>query len=62
MWQGFFVHQLLAVGQKGIPAIQLKTTKFAALETIFASQKLPMQPNTVLTYTIGIGYYAETTK
>ena len=34
MLQGFFVHQLLAVGQKGIPAIQLKTTKFAALATV----------------------------
>ena len=55
MLQGFFVHQLLAVGQRGIPAIQLKTTKFAAFRDYFASQKLPMQPNTVLTNTIGIG-------
>ena len=48
MLQGFFVHQLLAIRQKGIPAIQLKTTKFAALYSdYFASQKLPLHVETM---------------
>ena len=48
MLQGFFDHQLLDLGQKGIAVIQLKNTKFPYSSDYFASHKLPLQPNTIL--------------
>ena len=55
MLQGFFDHQLLDLGQKGIAVIQLKNNKIRYSSDYFASHKLPLQPNTVLFYTMGIG-------
>ena len=54
MLQGFFDHQLLDLGQKGIAVIQLKKHKIHYSSGYFASHKLPLQPNTVQFYTIGI--------